>query len=148
MNGSAVAAVRTFGRDNRHPPSFSWSWQQPTLTSGACKSGDRLTEATAHYGEELDTVAVRSQDAAYVSHRDTVENPKRIGGEIERSVLERGANRHLQEPLMSTEPARCSLLKAPRLFGRGCLTRRRACVSCFAYGKAVRMAQQQRYAGA
>ena len=52
-----------------------------------------------------------------------------------------------REPL-STEPAWCSLLKDPRLFGRGCLTRRRVCVSCFAYGKAVRMAQQQRYAGA
>ena len=120
MNGSAVAAIRTFGRDNRHPPSFSWSWQQPTLTSGACKSGDRLTEATAHYGEELDTVAVRSQDAAYVSHRDTVENPKRIGGEIERSVLERGANKHLQEPVMSTEPARGALSsKPPAFLGEG-----------------------------
>jgi hypothetical protein len=121
------------------------TWIGPRHNASRFRSESFEVEIGRH--RRINTVAVRSQDAAYVSDRDTVENPKRIGGEIERSVLERGANRHLQEPVMSTEPARCSLLKDPRLFGRGCLTRRRACVSCFAYGKAVRMAQQKRYAG-
>ena len=64
----------------------------------AYERGVKLIGATAHYvTEELDAGPLIDQDVAYVSHRDTVEDLKRIGAEIERRVLGEAVRRHLED---------------------------------------------------
>ena len=54
----------------------------------------KLIGVTAHHvTEELDAGPVTNQDVAYASYRDTVEDLKRIGGEIECRVLVRALAR-------------------------------------------------------
>jgi formyltetrahydrofolate deformylase len=60
--------------------------------------GVKLIGATAHYvTEELDAGPIIEQDTARVSHRDTTETLSRIGGDIERAVLARAVNWHLED---------------------------------------------------
>jgi formyltetrahydrofolate deformylase len=60
--------------------------------------GVKLIGATAHYvSEELDAGPIIEQDTARVSHRDTTETLSRIGGDIERAVLARAVNWHLED---------------------------------------------------
>ncbi len=67
----------------------------------AYERGVKLIGATAHYvTEELDAGPLINQDVAYVSHRDTVEDLKRIGGEIERRVLGGAVRGHLEDRVM------------------------------------------------
>jgi formyltetrahydrofolate deformylase len=60
--------------------------------------GVKLIGATAHYvTEELDAGPIIEQDTARVSHRDSTEALARLGGDIERAVLARAVNWHLED---------------------------------------------------
>jgi formyltetrahydrofolate deformylase len=61
----------------------------------ARERGVKLIGATAHYvTEELDEGPIIEQDVIRVSHRDTVEDLKRSGADIERIVLSRAVQWH------------------------------------------------------
>ncbi len=57
--------------------------------------------ATAHYvTEDLDEGPIIEQDTARVSHRDSAESLTRIGRDIERTVLARAVNWHLEDRVL------------------------------------------------
>jgi formyltetrahydrofolate deformylase len=63
----------------------------------AYERGVKLIGATAHYvTENLDEGPIITQDVERVSHRQTPEDLKRIGSEIERGVLSRALKSHLE----------------------------------------------------
>ena len=67
----------------------------------AHESGVKLIGATAHYvTEELDAGPIIDQDVTRVSHRDEVEDLKRIGRDIERLVLSRAVKAHLDDRVL------------------------------------------------
>jgi formyltetrahydrofolate deformylase len=60
--------------------------------------GVKLIGATAHYvTDDLDAGPIIEQDTARVSHRDSTEQLARIGRDIERAVLARALNWHLED---------------------------------------------------
>jgi formyltetrahydrofolate deformylase len=60
--------------------------------------GVKIIGATAHYvTEELDAGPIIEQDVQRVSHRDNVEDLKRIGRHIERIVLARAVAWHVED---------------------------------------------------
>lgn len=64
----------------------------------ARERGVKLIGATAHYVNEiLDAGPIIEQDTARVSHRDTAETLERIGRDVERTVLARAVNWHLED---------------------------------------------------
>ncbi|KEQ27915.1 formyltetrahydrofolate deformylase [Paenibacillus tyrfis] len=64
----------------------------------AYNRGVKIIGATAHYvTEELDGGPIIEQDVQRVSHRDNVEDLKRIGRHIERTVLARAVNWHVED---------------------------------------------------
>lgn len=64
----------------------------------AHERGVKLIGATAHYvTEELDAGPIIEQDVARVSHRHSVEDLRRIGQELERTVLARAVRWHLED---------------------------------------------------
>jgi formyltetrahydrofolate deformylase len=66
--------------------------------------GVKIIGATAHYvTEELDAGPIIEQDVARVSHRETVEQLERIGRDIERVVLARAVNWHLEDRVLVHE---------------------------------------------
>jgi formyltetrahydrofolate deformylase len=63
--------------------------------------GVKLIGATAHYvTEELDGGPIIEQDVQRVSHRDNVNELKRIGRHIERIVLARAVRGHVEDRLL------------------------------------------------
>lgn len=67
----------------------------------AHERGVKLIGATAHYvTEELDGGPIIEQDVQRVSHRDNVENLKRIGRNIERVVLARAVKWHVEDRIL------------------------------------------------
>ncbi len=67
----------------------------------AYKRGVKIIGATAHYvTEELDGGPIIEQDVQRVSHRDDVEDLKRIGRTIERVVLARAVKWHIEDRLL------------------------------------------------
>jgi formyltetrahydrofolate deformylase len=67
----------------------------------AHERGVKLIGATAHYvTEELDAGPIIDQDVTRVSHRDEVEDLKRIGRDIERLVLARAVNAHVDDRVL------------------------------------------------
>lgn len=67
----------------------------------AFKRGVKIIGATSHYvTEELDRGPIIAQDVIKVSHRDTVENLKRKGRDIERLVLARAVNLHVENRIL------------------------------------------------
>lgn len=67
----------------------------------AHERGVKTIGATAHYvTEELDAGPIIHQDVAHVSHRDTVEDLVRLGGEVERRVLARAVRWHLEDRVL------------------------------------------------
>jgi formyltetrahydrofolate deformylase len=63
--------------------------------------GVKIIGATAHYvTEELDGGPIIEQDVQRVSHRDNVENLKRIGRHIERIVLARAVAWHVEDRII------------------------------------------------
>jgi formyltetrahydrofolate deformylase len=67
----------------------------------AHERGVKLIGATAHYvTEELDAGPIIDQDVTRVSHRDEVEDLKRIGRDIERLVLARAVQAHVNDRVL------------------------------------------------
>ena len=67
----------------------------------AFERGVKLIGATCHYvTPELDAGPIIEQDTARIDHADTVEDLRRIGRDIERSVLARGLRLHLQDRVL------------------------------------------------
>ncbi|GGD76640.1 formyltetrahydrofolate deformylase [Paenibacillus nasutitermitis] len=67
----------------------------------AYQRGVKIIGATAHYvTEELDGGPIIEQDVQRVSHRDDVDNLKRIGRTIERVVLARAVKWHIEDRLL------------------------------------------------
>jgi formyltetrahydrofolate deformylase len=67
----------------------------------AHERGVKLIGATAHYvTEELDAGPIIDQDVTRVSHRDEVEDLMRIGRDIERLVLARAVQAHLDDRVL------------------------------------------------
>lgn len=63
--------------------------------------GVKIIGATAHYvTEELDGGPIIEQDVQRVSHRDNVEDLKRIGRHIERVVLARAVSWHVEDRIL------------------------------------------------
>jgi formyltetrahydrofolate deformylase len=66
--------------------------------------GVKIIGATAHYvTEELDGGPIIDQDVQRVTHRDNVEDLKRIGRMIERTVLARAVKWHLEDRILVHE---------------------------------------------
>jgi len=67
----------------------------------AHERGVKLIGATAHYvTEELDAGPIIDQDVTRVSHRDEIDDLKRIGRDIERLVLARAVKAHLDDRVL------------------------------------------------
>jgi formyltetrahydrofolate deformylase len=67
----------------------------------AHERGVKLIGATAHYvTEDLDAGPIIDQDVTRVSHRDEVDDLKRIGRDIERLVLARAVQAHLDDRVL------------------------------------------------
>jgi formyltetrahydrofolate deformylase len=67
----------------------------------AHERGVKLIGATAHYvTEQLDAGPIIDQDVTRVSHRDEVEDLKRIGRDIERLVLARAVKAHVDDRVL------------------------------------------------
>jgi formyltetrahydrofolate deformylase len=67
----------------------------------AFNRGVKIIGATAHYvTEELDGGPIIDQDVQRVSHRDNVEDLKRIGRHIERIVLARAVSWHVEDRII------------------------------------------------
>jgi formyltetrahydrofolate deformylase len=63
--------------------------------------GVKIIGATAHYvTAELDAGPIIEQDVARVSHRDSVADMRRVGREIERTVLARAVTWHLEDRVL------------------------------------------------
>jgi len=63
--------------------------------------GVKIIGATAHYvTEELDGGPIIEQDVQRVTHRDNVDNLKRIGRTIERVVLARAVKWHIEDRVL------------------------------------------------
>jgi formyltetrahydrofolate deformylase len=70
----------------------------------ARERGVKIIGATAHYvTEDLDAGPIIEQDVARVSHRQSVEELERIGRDIERIVLARAVNWHLEDRVLVHE---------------------------------------------
>lgn len=67
----------------------------------AYDKGVKLIGATAHYvTAELDQGPIIDQDVARVSHRDEVDDLKRMGRDLERQVLARAVRCHLEDRIL------------------------------------------------
>lgn len=67
----------------------------------AFKRGVKIIGATSHYvTEELDQGPIIAQDVIQVSHRDSVEDMRRKGKDIERIVLARAVKLHLENKII------------------------------------------------
>lgn len=67
----------------------------------AYERGVKIIGATAHYvTEELDGGPIIEQDVQRVSHRDNIEDLKRIGRHIERIVLARAVSWHVEDRIL------------------------------------------------
>jgi formyltetrahydrofolate deformylase len=67
----------------------------------ARQRGVKLIGATAHYAtEDLDEGPIIEQDVVRVSHRDTVDELRRRGADIERTVLSRAVTWHCQDRVL------------------------------------------------
>jgi len=70
----------------------------------ASERGVKIIGATAHYvTEELDAGPIIEQDVVRVSHRDDVPQLVRLGRDVERTVLARAVQRHLDDRVLVHE---------------------------------------------
>ncbi|HEY5593658.1 MAG TPA: formyltetrahydrofolate deformylase [Nitrospiria bacterium] len=70
----------------------------------AYQRGVKLVGATAHYvTEQLDTGPIIEQDLQRVDHRHSIEELKRIGKYIERTVLARAVSYHVEDRILVHE---------------------------------------------
>ena len=69
--------------------------------AAAYERGVKLIGATAHYvTQELDAGPIIDQDVMRVDHSHSVEDMRRIGRYVERSVLARAVDWHLQDRII------------------------------------------------
>ncbi len=67
----------------------------------ACERGVKLIGATAHYvTSDLDQGPIIEQDVIRVSHRNTVDELRELGRDIERTVLARAVKWHLEDRII------------------------------------------------
>jgi len=67
----------------------------------AYKRGVKIIGATSHYvTEELDAGPIIEQDTVRVSHRDSLQDLKREGRELEKTVLSRAVRWHLERKIL------------------------------------------------
>jgi formyltetrahydrofolate deformylase len=67
----------------------------------AFERGVKIVGATAHYvTADLDAGPIIDQDVARVSHRDSVEELKALGRDLERRVLARAVRWHCEERVL------------------------------------------------
>ncbi|MDB5084760.1 MAG: purU [Bacilli bacterium] len=67
----------------------------------AYKRGVKIIGATAHYiTEDLDAGPIIEQDVQRVNHKDQVEDLKRIGRHIERTVFAKAVNWHVEDRIL------------------------------------------------
>ena len=67
----------------------------------AHERGVKIVGATAHYvTEALDAGPIIEQDVARVSHRDEVDDLKRLGRDLERRVLTRAVRWHCEDRVL------------------------------------------------
>lgn len=67
----------------------------------AYRRGVKIIGATSHYvTEELDAGPIIEQDTTRVSHRDSLEDLKREGQDLERTVLNRALRWHLERKIL------------------------------------------------
>jgi formyltetrahydrofolate deformylase len=70
----------------------------------AKERGVKVIGATAHYvTEELDAGPIIEQDVTRVTHRESVDELVRIGRDVERTVLARAVNLHLEDRVLIHE---------------------------------------------
>ncbi|HEV7772920.1 MAG TPA: formyltetrahydrofolate deformylase [Conexibacter sp.] len=70
----------------------------------ASERGVKIIGATAHYvTEDLDAGPIIEQDVVRVSHRDDVDALVRLGRDVERTVLARAVQRHLEDRVLVHE---------------------------------------------
>jgi formyltetrahydrofolate deformylase len=70
----------------------------------ASERGVKIIGATAHYvTEELDAGPIIEQDVVRVSHRDDLDALVRLGRDVERAVLARAVQRHLDDRVLVHE---------------------------------------------
>lgn len=67
----------------------------------AFERGVKLIGATCHYvTAELDEGPIIEQDTRRIDHGDTVEELRRVGRDVERTVLARGLRWHLEDRIL------------------------------------------------
>ena len=70
----------------------------------AYQRGVKLIGATAHYvTDNLDEGPIIEQDVERVSHRDSIKDLKVIGQDIERKVLAKAVNAHIEDKIIVFE---------------------------------------------
>jgi len=70
----------------------------------ASERGVKIIGATAHYvTDELDAGPIIEQDVVRVSHRDDLDALVRLGRDVERTVLARAVQRHLEDRVLVHE---------------------------------------------
>jgi len=90
--------LKAYGKDiiNIHH-SFLPSFKGANPYKQAYDRGVKLIGATAHYvTEDLDEGPIIAQDVQHVSHRDSAEDLKELGGDIEKTVLARAVKKHAE----------------------------------------------------
>ena len=67
----------------------------------AYERGVKIIGATSHYvTEELDAGPIIKQDVARISHKDSIENLIRKGQDLEKVVLSRGVEKHIERKIL------------------------------------------------
>jgi formyltetrahydrofolate deformylase len=98
---SADMTARYSGRMINIHHSFLPAFAGPRPYEQAYARGVKIIGATAHYvTEELDGGPIIEQDVQRVSHRDGVADLRRIGRQIERTVLARAVAWHLEDRIL------------------------------------------------
>ena len=67
----------------------------------AYERGVKIIGATSHYvTEELDAGPIIKQDVARISHKDSIDNLIRKGQDLEKVVLSRGVEKHIERKIL------------------------------------------------
>lgn len=97
-----VAAVARFISD--HGGNLLDSDQHTDREHGEFFPGVKLIGATSHYvTEALDEGPIIAQDVAQVSHRSSVDDLKRMGRDLERTVLARAVRAHVHDRVLVSQ---------------------------------------------
>jgi formyltetrahydrofolate deformylase len=95
-----MCAARPGGIINIHH-SFLPSFAGAKPYHQAFARGVKLIGATCHYvTAELDEGPIIEQDTRRIDHGDSVEELRRVGRDVERTVLARGLRWHLQDRVL------------------------------------------------